>query len=97
MELENQDFKPKEMASLSNLRNLAIDNNLLEEFPVEFAQLQLEQVRMFFSKFAGNNMKREVYAILINDNCNLVKQFDGEVYYWQTIEARDYRKKHYGK
>lgn len=42
-------------------------------------------------------MKREVYAILINDNCNLVKQFDGEVYYWQTIEARDYRKKHYGK
>ncbi len=91
---------PKEMASLSKLKRMAIDGLWFDELPLELAALDLEEVRMYFSKFAGNNMKREKYAILIGENCRIVRSFStGEAsnhlnrYDWRTIEARETRRK----
>lgn len=91
---------PKEMASLSKLKRMAIDGVWFDELPLELAALDLEEVRMYFSKFAGNNMKREKYAILIGENCRIVRDFSGEGkadqmnrYDSRTIEARETRRK----
>ena len=91
---------PKELAALSKLKRMAIDGVWFDELPLELAALDLEEVRMYFSRFAGNNMKREKYAILIGDNCQIVRTFskDGKMdrangYGEQTIEARKTRRK----
>ena len=91
---------PKELATLSKLKRMAIDGVWFDELPLELAALDLEEVRMYFSRFAGNNMKREKYAILIGDNCQIVRTFskDGKMdrangYGEQTIEARKTRRK----
>ncbi|WP_300664115.1 hypothetical protein [Fluviicola sp.] len=91
---------PKEMASLSKLKRMAIDGVWFDELPLELAALDLEEVRMYFSKFAGNNMKREKYALLIGENCRIVRDFStGEKtnrmngYDERTNEAREARRK----
>lgn len=91
---------PKELASLSKLKRMAIDGIWFEELPLELATLDLEEVRMYFSRFSGNNMKREKYAVLIGENCHIVRTFStngemnwGNEYSEQTLEARETRRK----
>lgn len=91
---------PKELASLSGLKRLGIEGVWFDELPLELAALDLEEVRMYFSKFSGNQMKREKYAILIGEHCRIVRAFSTDdatqragVYSERTLEARETRRR----
>jgi len=57
---------PLSIASLTNLERLSIESTRFEEkIADEFKNLKLKELKLFRSKFAGNNMKQELYENLI--------------------------------
>jgi len=72
------DTLPTSLTELSNLEYLSLDGTWLRQpLEEEFRQLHIKQLRMFLSKFAGNNMKRAFYETLITPNfTKVVKRFD---------------------
>lgn len=82
---------PVELAQLKNLKRLHPGLSL-QTIPIELASLELEELGMSFSKFSGNNIPEEVYAVLVNENTRIVSKYDNEEYYWRTIQARQKRK-----
>ena len=71
---------PKSMAALKNLKRMSI-NGHFDHFPEELRALELDQLRYYFSKFAGNNIPKRVYSVLVNTNTRLVREFDGREYF----------------
>lgn len=68
---------PLSMADLPHLKYLSIDSTTFKQpLPKDFQRLRIKELRMFLSKFAGNNMREELYATLLTPGLTkIVKEF----------------------
>jgi|GEM_PF-3872507 len=89
----DMDALPPELGRLNQLKRLSLGSCWLKHTPIELGVLELEELAMTFSKFAGNNMKREAYAVLVNERTKIVTNFGGSDIAWASAPARELRKK----
>lgn len=71
------DGLPNSIAQLENLKQLSIESTWFRNpLPEAFAQLKLKELKMFMSKYGGNNMKKELYENLLTPNfTKIVRMF----------------------
>jgi Leucine-rich repeat (LRR) protein len=74
------DDLPKSIASLPNLSYLSIESTTFRhKLAEDFRQLKIKQLKIYRSKFAGNNMKQDLYEPLITPNMTkIVREFKFE-------------------
>ena len=71
---------PSSIAQLPQLEFLSLDLTLIKnKLSDEFKNLKLKEIRMFRSKFSGNNMKLEIYEHLITPTITkIVREFSSD-------------------
>lgn len=71
------DDLPSSIAYLPNLEYISINStNFRNKLAPDFKNLKIKELRMFISKFSGNNMREELYETLITPGfTHFVKEF----------------------
>ncbi|NME68188.1 leucine-rich repeat domain-containing protein [Flammeovirga aprica] len=68
IESMNIETLPNDIAQLPKLEYLSLSGTKLETLSDEFRSLKLKELKMYRSKFSGNNMKEKIYAKLLSPN-----------------------------